>query len=635
MNHEITFFAKTNFRNKERIFGIKTDDRRKHVYVIGKTGMGKTTLLENMVIQDIQRGFGLAVVDPHGEFAEKILNYIPEKRIEDVIYINPADLDFPIALNAVEQVGIEEKHIVASGLIGVFKKIWADSWGPRLEYVLRNDILALLEYPGSTLLGMMRMLTDKEYRKKVVLNISDPVVKSFWEQEFAKYPDRFQAEAVAPIQNKVGQFLTNPIIRNIVGQEHTAINFRRLMDEKKILILNLSKGRIGEDSSQLLGSMLVTKLQLAAMSRVDIKDEEKRHDFYLYIDEFQNFTTESFANILSEARKYRLNLTLAHQYITQMPEEVRDAVFGNAGTLIAFRVGADDAEYLEKEFMPVFLANDLVNLPSRQIYLKLMIDGVAGNAFSATTLPPFATSTFEGQAEKIIEVSRQKYATPRAEVERKIKEWSGSGIEVGFDNAKNSDKFTDEKKPFRKTVSPKDENFSRKPSQVFFPSPSSSTPSSVPSSVPRQSAGNMATCSNCGKVTYVKFKPDPRRPVYCRKCLLTLQDNRFSGARPVSFSKEPAKVSVPTVSLSDAMKLGTTQFKGSDSRKERKAVDLEGLRSILEKSLGGLPEKKPVATAGTDKVDKKEAVAQTEETAAKDDANTALGEMKPGEEIKL
>src|SRR3989344_5519846 len=287
-------FATTNFRNSSRVFGIKTADRRNHMYVVGKTGTGKTTLLRNMMISDIMAGNGVAVVDPHGEFAESILDYVPENRIDDVVFSNPADLDFPIAFNAVEKVEANERHLVSSGLISIFKKIWADSWGPRLEYVLRNAILALLEQPDSTLLGVMRILSDKEYRKKVVNNLTDPVVKQFWIEEFGKYSSKFEVEAVAPIQNKVGQFLTNPMIRDI-------------MDSKKILIMNLSKGRIGEDSSALMGAMLITKIQQAAMSRIDIAEEDGREDFYLYVDEFQNFATESFAGILSEARKYHLD----------------------------------------------------------------------------------------------------------------------------------------------------------------------------------------------------------------------------------------------------------------------------------------------------------------------------------------
>lgn len=420
---DITFFAKTNFRNQERTFGIKTDDRRRHMYVIGKTGMGKTNLLENLAIQDIQKGHGIAFIDPHGDTAEKLIRAIPANRINDVIYFNPADQEFPIAFNVMEKVGPEYRHLVASGLVGVFKKLWADSWGPRLEYILRNAIIALLEYPGSTLLGVTRILVDKSYRDRVVEKISDPVVRSFWVDEFSKWDPRVLQEVISPIQNKVGQFLSSALIRNIVGQTESSFDVRQVMDERKILIMNLSKGRIGEDNSALLGAMMITKIQLAAMGRVDM-DEENRKDFYLYVDEFQNFATESFANILSEARKYRLNLVLANQYITQIDEKVRDAIFGNAGTLVSFRVGAMDAEALEKEFEPVFMMNDIVNLPKFQVYLKLMIDGIAGDAFSATTLPPIPL-TDGGNEEKIIRVTRERYATSKADVEDKIRRWSG------------------------------------------------------------------------------------------------------------------------------------------------------------------------------------------------------------------
>lgn len=430
---EITPFGITNFRNQQKKFGIKADDRRRHMYVVGKTGMGKTTLLENMVIADVLSGRGVGVVDPHGEFAEKILSFVPEERIKDVVYFNPADIDYPIAFNPLEQIGTEYRHLVASGIMGVFKKIWVDLWSARMEYILNNALLALLEYPGSTLLGIMRLLSDKDYRKKVTDNLKDPVVKSFWVNEFSRYSQRFETEATAAIQNKVGQFITNPLIRNIVGQPRSSVNMRKMMDDGKILIVNLSKGKIGEDNSALLGAMIITKLQLAAMSRIDVSEEERR-DFYLYVDEFQNFATDSFAGILSEARKYRLSLVLAHQYIGQLihaaSTKVRDAVFGNVGTTITFRVGAEDAEFLEKEFQPDFMANDLVNLPKYNFYAKLMIDGVSSRPFSASNIPPFKKPE-QNFKEGIIENSRKKYGTPRQSVEEKIAgEWITEGGKV-------------------------------------------------------------------------------------------------------------------------------------------------------------------------------------------------------------
>jgi len=423
---DVTILGKCNFRNQDIDFGIKADDRRRHIYIIGKTGVGKTTLMENMIVDDIRSGKGVALIDPHGDFAEKILHFIPEDRIEDVIYFNPHDTEYPVAFNPLERVAGEDYHIIASGIMAVFEKIWPDVWSARMQYILNNTLLALLEFPGATLPGIMRMLSDKKYRKEVVDNLKDPVVKGFWVNEFGQYTDRFATEAVAAIQNKVGQFVANPLVRNIIGQPYSSINIRKVMDEGKILIVNLSKGRIGEDNSALLGAMMITRIQLAAMSRVDIPNEEDRRDFYLYIDEFQNFSTESFANILSEARKYRLNLTLAHQYIAQLVGDntkVRDAIFGNVGTFVTFRVGAEDAEFLEPEFDPTFYANDLLNLPKYCIYTKLMIDGVAGKPFSAMTIKPYDKPK-ESFAELIIENSRRQYAVTKERVDKKIRrEW--------------------------------------------------------------------------------------------------------------------------------------------------------------------------------------------------------------------
>ncbi len=422
---DLCLFAQTNFRNQMRRFGIKTDDRRRHMYVIGKTGMGKTTMMENMVMNDIYKGHGVGIVDPHGDFAEKIIDFIPPKRINDVVYFNPADTDFPIGFNVLEVKNEEQKHLVASGLMNIFKKIWPDVWSSRMEYILNNTLLALLDYPGSTLLGINRLLADKKYRKRVVSQLKDPVIKTFWQTEFANYPDRYMTEAVAPIQNKIGQFLSASVIRNMVAQVKSTINIREIMDNKKIFIMNLSKGRIGEDNSRLLGGMLITEIQLAAMERVDTP-ENQRQDFFLYVDEFQNFANPSFANILSEARKYRLSLILAHQYIKQLDEIVADAVFGNIGTIVSFRVGGPDSEELVKEFTPVFLEEDIVNLPKFHVFLKLMIDGVASQPFSAMTIPPIGVPT--GSRDKIIRVSRERYTKRKEEIEDKIVRWSGMEI---------------------------------------------------------------------------------------------------------------------------------------------------------------------------------------------------------------
>lgn len=420
----VTYFAETDYRNKREKFGIKTEDRTKHVYVIGKTGMGKSTLLENMAVQDIQNGRGLAFIDPHGATAKTLLEYIPEERIDDVLYFAPFDLDYPISFNVMEDVGADKRHLVSSGLMSAFKKIWVDAWSARMEYMLNNTILALLEYPDSTLLGINRMFADKGYRKLVVDHITDPSVKAFWVDEFAKYTDRFAAEATPAIQNKVGQFTSNPLIRNIIGQPKSSFDLRKMVDGKKIIIVNLSKGQVGEDNANLLGSMFITKLYLAAMSRADLSQSElaKLPSFYLYVDEFQSFANESFANILSEARKYKLNLTMAHQYIEQMSDEVRAAVFGNVGTMIAFRVGAYDAEVFEKEFAPEFTVEDLVSLGKFQIYLKLMIDGISSAPFSATTLPPMEKPK-ESFKDVVVGRSRKAYAHGREEVEDEIKEW--------------------------------------------------------------------------------------------------------------------------------------------------------------------------------------------------------------------
>ena len=498
---EINLFAETNFRNIRKKFGIKLDDRRRHFYVIGKTGMGKTAMIQNMAIQDIQQGRGIGFVDPHGEAAEELLDFVPSNRINDVIYINPADLEYPIAFNVMERVGLEHRHLVAGGLMGVFKKIWPDVWSARMEYILNNSILALLEYPGSTLLGINRMLSDPDFRRKVVEKITDPMVKSFWINEFARYTQRYEVEATAAIQNKVGQFISAPLIRNIIGQVQSSINMRKVMDEGKILILNLSKGRIGEDNSMLLGALLITKLQLAAMSRVDIPENERK-DFFLYVDEFQNFATESFVNVLSEARKYRLALILAHQYVAQMEEEVRDAVFGNVGTLVSFRIGAEDAEFLEKELTPEFSAHDLVNLAKYNIYLKLMIDGLAGRPFSAQTFPPFKNLEASNK-EKIINVSRERYGVSRKIVEEKISKWSG---------------FSEGEVPH------------------FEPQGKSQ----------EQSALYDAVCSLCKKETKVVFPPDNKRPIYCKSCLKKVKRESLSlkealTREPVPFRRKQRK----------------------------------------------------------------------------------------------
>lgn len=484
INRELTYLGITTYRDKNQLFGIKRKDRRQHVYLLGKSGTGKSVLMFNMIIQNIQNGDGVCMVDPHGENVEAVLSAIPPHRVKDVIYFNPADAEHHIGFNVLELVDPQYKHLVASGLMGIFTKIWANAWSARMEYILNNTILALLDTPGSTMLGIPRMLVDKDYRQKIIANLKDPVIKAFWVHEYEAWQDKFRNEAIAPIQNKVGQFLSTSIIRNVVGQQKSTINIFDMMNEGKIFLVNVSKGRIGEDNSALLGGMIITKIQLAAMERVRIPEDERK-DFYLYVDEFQNFVTDAFAGILSEARKYRLNLTVAHQYTAQLVSEkstaVRDAVFGNVGTMIIFRVGSDDAEFLEKEFDPEFTPQDIVNLPNYKIYLKLMIDGVTSRPFSAKTLPQMVKGGNKEIEDEVIRSSRELYCRSKEDVETEINNWSG--MSLGSDNDGNGNS----------TILGK------------FP----------------------AICSACKKETTVPFKPEPGRPVYCKECVAKIKSGEL------------------------------------------------------------------------------------------------------------
>ena len=474
-NKDLTYIGLTTFRDKNRLFGIKRKDRRQHVYVLGKSGTGKSVLLSNMITQNINNGEGVCVVDPHGELVEGVLQTIPPHRMKDVIYFNPADTDYHVGFNVLELIDPKYKHLVASGLMGIFTKIWANAWSARMEYILNNAILALLDTPGTTLLGIPRMLVDKDYRQKIIANLKDPVIKAFWIHEYEQWQEKFRNEAIAPIQNKVGQFLSSSLIRNVVGQSKSTINVFDIMNEGKIFLVNVSKGRIGEDNSALLGGMIITKIQLAAMERVRIPEDDRK-DFYLYVDEFQNFVTNAFAGILSEARKYRLNLTIAHQYTAQLITEsgsmVRDAVFGNVGTMIVFRVGADDADFLEKEFDPEFTPQDIVNLPNYKVYLRLMINGVTSRPFSAKTLPPIAKNSDINVEKEVIKMSRALYCRPKAVIEKEINDWSG--MSLGNEEAGDVEKFA-------------------------------------------------TKCSVCKNDTKVPFKPEPGRPVYCRDCIAKLK----------------------------------------------------------------------------------------------------------------
>lgn len=417
-DRRITYFAMTHTRGHNEMFGIRAVDRGKHVYVIGKTGMGKSTMLENMAIQDIQNGEGIAFIDPHGSTAEKLLDFVPYDRIKDVVYFAPFDTEYPLGFNVMEDVGYDKRHLVVSGLMGALKRIWVDAWSARMEYILQNTLLALLEYPGSTLLDVNRMLINKTFRDEVVGKITDPIVRAFWVEEFANFTDTYTREALPAIQNKIGQFVSNPLIRNIVGQSKSSFDLRDIMDNKKIFIVNLSKGRMGETNASLLGSALTVKIYLAAMSRADEPPARMctLPRFYFYVDEFQSMMNEAFADILSESRKYKLALTLANQYIEQMEEEVRDAVFGNVGTLICFRVGPFDAEVLKTVFEPTFFAEDLVGLGLGQIYLTLMIDGVGSAPFSAQTIPPIEAPDISYR-DDVITASRSSFGRPRIEVE--------------------------------------------------------------------------------------------------------------------------------------------------------------------------------------------------------------------------
>jgi len=519
---DITVLGTTEFRGENVKFGLTQYDRIYHCYIIGKAGSGKSTLMENMCYSDILKGKGMGLIDPHGEFAEKLLNYIPKERIKDVVYISPSDIEWPVAFNIIEEVPLEMRHIVKSGLMSVFKKIWPDVWSARMEYILSNVILALLEYPGATLLSINRMLADDQYRKTVLDHVTDTVVKSFWFNEFDRYSEKFKNEAIAPIQNKVGQFVSNPLIRNIIGQVDTKIDMRKIMDEGKILIVNLSKGLMGEENCALLGALIVTKIQLAAMSRADIAVEQ-RVPFYLYIDEFQTFSTESFANILSEARKYKLNLILAHQYISQLDESVKDAVFGNVGNLIAFRIGIEDAIALEKEFQPEVEARDLVNLSSYTYYIKMIIKNMPSRPFIAKQLGPLMPYT-ETFCNEIVNNCHALYGTPREEVEEYIKKWSAL-------------EFVSSNKP----------------------SPKSNTDYW------------QAVCSHCGAETLVPFQPDPTRPIYCEKCFEEVRAKSQAAQNPIPTPQAPQRPGTPFRKVENHV-----------AKPKTEDIDTGGLKNLLK-----------------------------------------------------
>ena len=404
---EINPFARTDYKNNTHVYGIKRIDRRRHMYVIGKTGTGKSTLLANMAINDLKRNEGMCVIDPHGDLVETLLDYIPSHRINDVVYFNPADGDRTVKINLFEGENVEHRELIASGIISVFKKLYGYSWGPRLEYILRNSLLTLLKIPEAKLSDILKLLTDDKYRAKTIENLDDPILKSFWEDEFNKLHQRERTQQIASILNKVGQFVSSPLVRNVVNTSTSSFSIDDVMNDGKILLANLSQGKLGEDNATLLGAMLITKIQLSAMSRVNVTEEERR-DFYLYVDEFQNFATDSFIKILSEARKYKLDLVLANQYIAQIPEEVQKAIFGNCGNIASFVMGADDAGVFEKEYGQRFTTEDLVSLGRYQIINKITVDGILSQPFPARTLN-LAKSSNKNK-NKVIQVSRERYA---------------------------------------------------------------------------------------------------------------------------------------------------------------------------------------------------------------------------------
>lgn len=422
--HEATLIGETNFRNEKSIFGVKRVDRRRHMYVVGKTGSGKSRLLELLMMSDIQTNAGLCLIDPHGDLAEQVLKHVPKNRVKDVVYINPSDRDFPVAFNPLEYTqDFEKRQHITFFFISIFKKIFSNDWNERMEHILRFIILALLETKDSNVLGIPRILTDTTYRRYVIGEVKDPAVKAFWANEFSSWNEQYSSQAIVPILNKVGQFVANPIIRNIVGQSRNALDFEKFMNDGKIVIINLSKGKLGEDNAALLGSMFITKIQQATLARASVAEEERR-DFYFYIDEFQNFATEAFKSILSESRKYRLNLTIAHQYIDQLSDDIKSSVFGNVGSLVVFSVGGSDAAYLAKEFAPVFTADDMIGLEAREMYLKLSVNGRITKPFSGRTL-----TTPEPKFDYTLEVedhTHSKFSENRIVVEREINNWTNA-----------------------------------------------------------------------------------------------------------------------------------------------------------------------------------------------------------------
>ena len=611
---KITFFAKTDARGQEMTFGIKAKDRQRHMYVIGKTGMGKSTLLENMAAQDIQSGEGMAFIDPHGSAIETLLEYVPEDRLDDVVYFAPFDMENPIGFNIMEDVGVDTRHLVVSGLMSTFKKIWEDAWSARMEYILTNALLALIEYPGTTLLSVNRMLADKEYREKVVENVKDPAVKAYWVDEFASYTERFAAEALPAIQNKIGQFTGNPLIRNIIGQPKSSFDVRKMMDEKKILLINLSKGLVGETNADLIGSMLITKIYLAAMSRAELPPAQMKQmpNFYFYVDEFQSFANSTFANILSEARKYHLNLIIAHQYVAQMEDKIRDAVFGNVGTTIAFRTGPFDAEVLETVFAPQFEATDLVNLGFAQIYLSLMIDGVGSQPFSAVTLPPVKIPQISHK-QMVIKRSQQNYTKPRIEVEQSVVDShapveridtaaeAGGGNKGGFSKPSAFHKVgTDKKFPSKK-------NGQTNGTQNNNPAKPAYSKTKQPEKSPEDLKNILSKMTSTTPAPNGEMKVSQKRPEKVEQKPVTVEQKKAPEKEPPKVVQEKPAPTNDTFVSRDVKKPTEERFRkqpqeerGRDFVAKKPQVKLERERKLNDDSVSKRPEKVEVVSKSSD-----------------------------------
>ncbi len=443
---DVSFIGRTNYvaalEEKRFIFGIKRKDRRRHLYIVGKSGVGKSKLLELLIRQDIAYKYGMCLIDPHGDVIETVLDFVPKERIEDVVIIDPGDVEYPVSFNPLANVDPNLKHQLTQGLIEVMEKQFGANWTPRLEHVFRFTTLALLDYPHATMRGMISMLTDRNYRQKVVEYIEDDMVKRFWAIEFADWSEKFDTDAIIPLVNKLGQFLSDPMLRNIFGQKENKVDLEKLMQEKKIIFINLAKGRIGEENSSFFGSMFITKIKQAGMARA-VLSESERHDFYLYVDEFHNLVTETFENIMSEARKYGLSLTIAHQYMGQLLPGVQQSVLGNTGSIIVFRVGGEDARRLEAEMEPIFKAKDMINLGMREFYMKLTIDGDTYDPFSAETLnvlPP----PHESYKEEIIATSRRKYSISADAAKKLIEEEEASILRSSQEKAAITGKSADQ-----------------------------------------------------------------------------------------------------------------------------------------------------------------------------------------------